>query len=373
MIKSSRLVETFLDLVKLDSLSFREKKVADYALENLQSLGLEVIIDSAGEKIGGESGNLIGYLPASQSKGVPILLNAHMDTVSPGKRIVPIVDDNLIRSEGDTILGADDKAGIAIIIEVLRSVVENNIKHSSIDIVLTVAEEIGLLGSKNLDLSQLKARYAFVLDGEGEIGRIVTRAPSQNSVKATFKGRAAHAGLDPEKGINAISAAAEAVSVMNLGRIDSETTANIGLIKGGIAPNIVPPESYLEGEARSLSEEKLKRQTEHMKKCLREASSKIGTEVKIDISRVYSSFNLGPDDEVVILALEAAKRMDIKQQFISTGGGSDTNMFNQSGLPAINLSLGYKNVHTTDENICVDDLIKAANYLLEIIKVAAEK
>ncbi len=363
---------TFLDLVKISSLSLREKRVAEYAAECLKSLGLKVTVDSAGDSIGGESGNIIAYLPANQDRGIPILLNAHMDTVNPGEGIVPIIEVNSIKSNGDTILGADDKAGMSVIIEVLRSIREDNLKHGDIEVIFTVAEEIGLLGSKNLDLSKLKARYAFVFDGEGDTGRIVTRAPSQNSIKAKFIGKAAHAGLNPEEGVNAIVAASDAISAMNLGRIDSETTANVGVIKGGIAPNIVPPDAYFEGEARSLSEEKLKRQTEHMEKCLKDSSLKAGTQVEIEISRVYSSFNLKSSDKVLKIAVEAAKRLNIETEFVSSGGGSDTNIFNESGIPAVNLSLGYRNVHTTDEHIQISDLTKAAKHLQEIVRVAAE-
>jgi tripeptide aminopeptidase len=294
-----------------------------------------------------------------------------MDTVGPGEGIRPLVVDGVVKSDGNTVLGADDKAGIAVILEALSSVLESGMKHGRVEIVLTVAEEIGLLGSKNLDLSQLQARRVFVLDGEGEIGGIVVRAPSQNSIRATFKGRSAHAGLNPEAGINAIDAAAEAITCMTLGRIDEETTANVGIIRGGRAANIVPDEAYLEGEARSLSEESLDRQTREMEKCLQEGATKLGAQVEALVTRAYSSFNLGLQDAIVKIALEAAENLGIKARLASTGGGSDTNVFNESGLPAVNLSVGYENVHTAREKIPVKNLEKAAQYLVEIISVVA--
>ena len=373
LVNSARLLETFLDLVKIDSLSLHERRVGNYICILLSSLGLQVRIDDAAEKIGGEFGNILAFLESNCQGVDTILLNAHMDTVGPGEGIKPVIAGGLVKSDGKTVLGADDKAGIAVILEALQVLAEQGIKHGSIEVTFTVAEEIGLLGSKNLDLSQFAVKRVFILDGEGEVGGIVVRAPSQNSLKATFRGKAAHAGLSPEEGINAIQAAASAISCMNLGRIDEETTANVGIIRGGIAANIVPEEAYLEGEARSLSEQKLEQQTREMKRCLQEGAAKVGATVETVVARAFSSFNLGAEDEIVKIAVEAAKNLGLQPNLVATGGGSDTNVFNEAGLPAVNLCVGYNNVHTTEEKVLIENLEKAATYLLEIIRVVANK
>jgi len=371
MVNSSRLVQTFLDLVQIDSLTFDEKRVAEYIVRHLKELGLKVRIDDAGKKVGSNTGNIMAFLPG-ESSSPTILFCAHIDTVAPGQGIKPRFEGEKIKSSGPTILGADDKAGVAIILEILRVILEENIPHGEIEAVFTIAEEKGLFGSKNLDLSFLKARYAYVLDGEGQAGKIITRAPSQNSIKATFYGKAAHAGVEPEKGINAIQAASLAISKMRLGRLDSETTANIGLIKGGSASNIVPAQAEIEGEARSLSEEKLKAQTEHICQCIDEASKAVGTRVEVNLSRAYDAFCLSERDEVVKIALEAARRLNLRPELISSGGGSDTNIFNKIGIPAVNLSIGCANAHTTEEEVSVSELEKAARFTLEIVKVARD-
>lgn len=365
MIDTSRLIQTFLDLVQIDSLTFNEGGVAEYVAERLKNLGIEVEIDSAGQKVGSNTGNVIAFLPGSNAP--TILFIAHMDTVSPGENIKPRIENNLIKSNGQTILGADDKAGIAIILELFQTVLENNLSHGGIEAVFTIAEEKGLLGSKNLELSRLRGRYAYVLDGDGPVGGIVIKAPSQNSIKATFYGKAAHAGLEPEKGINAIQAVSLAISRMKLGRIDGETTSNIGVIKGGLASNIVPAEAEIEGEARSHSEQKLNSQTKLMCDCIKEASKTVGTRVEIDLSRAYDAFTLSEQDEVVKLAVEAARKIGMAPKLIASGGGSDTNIFNKAGIPAVNLSVGYTNVHSTNEQIAVKDLELAARLAVEIV------
>lgn len=369
MIDTSRLIQTFLDLVQIDSLTFNEGGVAEYVAERLKNLGIEVEIDSAGQKVGSNTGNVIAFLPGSNAP--TILFIAHMDTVSPGENIKPRIENNLIKSNGQTILGADDKAGIAIILELFQTVLENNLSHGGIEAVFTIAEEKGLLGSKNLELSRLRGRYAYVLDGDGPVGGIVIKAPSQNSIKAIFYGKAAHAGLEPEKGINAIQAVSLAISRMKLGRIDGETTSNIGVIKGGLASNIVPAEAEIEGEARSHSEQKLNSQTKLMCDCIKEASKTVGTRVEIDLSRAYDAFTLSEQDEVVKLAVEAARKIGMAPKLIASGGGSDTNIFNKAGIPAVNLSVGYTNVHSTNEQIAVKDLELAARLAVEIVKASA--
>ncbi|MDP3043925.1 MAG: M20/M25/M40 family metallo-hydrolase, partial [Bacillota bacterium] len=263
MINRRRLVDTFMTLAKTDSVSRRERGVVDHLAGLLADIGLEYFEDEAGQAINGTAGNLIAKVPGTTA-GPPLLFCTHLDTVEPGNGVKPRVDGHVIRSAGETILGADDKAGIAAVLEAVRVLKEQELPHPPLELVFTVAEEIGLLGIRELDFSLVKARMGFVLDSDGTPGKVITRAPSQDRIVATVIGRAAHAGINPEDGVNAIQAAAKAIANLPLGRIDEETTANIGVIRGGQATNIVPERVYLEGETRSLDNNKRRSLTEHI-------------------------------------------------------------------------------------------------------------
>ncbi|MCK4240658.1 MAG: M20/M25/M40 family metallo-hydrolase, partial [Candidatus Atribacteria bacterium] len=292
MVNEKRLIESFMELVKIDSISREEKVVADFLVKKLKDLGLEVKVDQAGEKVKSNSGNIIARLKGSVKKATPIMFSAHMDTVVPGKNINPLCDGEKIVSDGKTILGADDKAAIAALLEALHIIKEKNISHGDIEIVFSICEEIGLKGAKNLDISSLNARIAFVLDAGGQVGKIITTAPSQNSLKIIIYGKSAHAGSNPEEGINAIQVAGFALSRMKLGRIDEETTTNIGIISGGKATNIVPDEVTLEGEVRSRKEEKLDKYTEQLKKIAEDTAQEFKAKAEVKINREYSCYNL---------------------------------------------------------------------------------
>ncbi|MBO8137797.1 MAG: M20/M25/M40 family metallo-hydrolase [Desulfotomaculum sp.] len=369
MINQERLVEEFVNLVKIDSPSGHEKEIAQYLKDKLTSLGLQVYEDDAGGKVGASAGNIIATLPGN-SNGPMLLFSAHMDTVEPGRNINPVTKDGIIYSEGETVLGADDKAGIAAILEAVRIVKENDIKHGGLEVVFTIWEEGGLKGSKALDYSRIKSKMGYVLDSDGAPGTIITTAPAQNSIVAAIKGKAAHAGQCPENGINAIQVASRAISKMKLGRIDEETTANIGIIRGGKATNIVPDNTYLEGEARSLSLEKLEAQTNHMCQILQQEADAAGAEIEINVQKEYHTINLKEDDRVVKIAVEAARSLGLNPVLTSTGGGSDANIFNGKGIACANLGIAMNKVHTTEEFIKIDDLCKMALYVAEIIKTA---
>src|ERR1044071_8352943 len=239
----------------------------------MEELGATVWIDDAGEKVGGNVGNLIAHFPGTAPGARPLLVSAHMDTVVPGEGIVPILEGNILRTDGTTVLGGDDKSGVAIICEVMRILQEKKLPYGAVDVVFTICEEAGLIGAKCLDASRLEARTGLVLDSDS-VGFLFTKAPAANRMEFRVHGREAHAGVCPENGLSAIKIAADGVSRMKLGRIDHETTANIGVIEGGMAVNIVPNHVVLRGQARSHSPEKLDRQTEHMKHCLEEAAAR---------------------------------------------------------------------------------------------------
>jgi len=366
MVNRQRMVEEFLELVKIDSLTFEEKEMAGYLKAKLNDLGFAVEEDDTGKKIGGNSGNLICKVEGN--KNVPaVLLMAHMDTVTPGIGKKPVVDGKYIRSDGNTILGGDDVAGIECILEAVRVLKENSISHGDIIIVFTVAEEGGLWGAKNLDKSKINAKYAFVMDDGGSIGHVAVTAPAQNKIDVTITGKAAHAGMEPEKGISAIQIASEAISGMRLGRIDAETTANVGVITGGQATNIICDKVEIKAEARSLDMKKLERQTEHMKECFHNAAQKIGGEVVFKSELLYPSFSVSENDDIIKILRRASNKVGVELLTEATGGGSDTNIINSKGIKAVNVSVGMDKVHSVEEQICIDDLEKAAEFLVSII------
>lgn len=372
MVNAKRMVEEFFELVRIDSVSGKERKIADLLKEKLVALGLKVFEDGAGRKVGSDTGNIIGRMPGSAS-GPVLMLCSHMDTVEPGRGIKPRIEGGVIRSAGNTVLGADDKAGIVTILEVLRVLQKQSINHSGLEVVFTIWEEGGLFGAKNLDYDLLSAKIGLVLDSDGPPGTIITRAPSQDRIGATIKGRAAHAGINPEDGINAIQVASHAIAQIKLGRIDHETTSNIGIITGGKATNIVPDSTTLDGETRSLDAWKREAQTVAMCRSIRETAEKFGAGVDIVTETLYQDFNLSKGSPPVRLAIEAACKLGLAASLEKTGGGSDANIFNSRGIETAVLGIGMKKVHTTEEYIALKDLSENAVYLLEIVKSAQGK
>jgi len=371
MVNEKRLVESFMELVKIDSISREERNLADFLIEKLEDLGLEVIVDQAGEKVKSNCGNIIARFKGNIKEVTPIMFSAHMDTVVPGKNIEPVCEGDKILSSGKTILGADDKAAIAALLEALHIIKEDNISCGDIEIVFSICEEIGLLGAKNLDISSLNAQMGFVLDSGGQVGEIISAAPSQNSLKIIIHGKSAHAGSNPEEGINAIQVAGFALSRMKLGRIDEETTTNIGIISGGKATNIIPDEVTLEGEVRSRNEEKLEKYTKKLKQIAEDTAQEFKTKAEVKINREYYCYNLSTDDRVVKIAMKAAKDMGLEPLLHPSGGGSDANVFNKKGFPSVDLAIGIEKVHTVDEYILVKNLKNTVEYVLSIINTVA--
>lgn len=367
MVNRNRLVDNFIKLVRIDSLSKQERQMADELKSTLEGMGFEVHEDDTGKKIGGNAGNVICNVKGSKSVP-PILLMAHMDRVVPGEGIKPVIENEIIKSDGTTILGGDDAAGIVCILEALRVIEENNVEHGDIQIAFTVAEEAGLMGAKNLDYSKINAKYAFVLDSGGDIGSVAVKAPSHNIIDVTVRGKASHAGLEPEKGVSAIQIAAEAISRMTLGRIDNETTANIGVIKGGQATNIICEVVEINAEARSRNKDKLDAQTSHMKECFQKAAEKFGGSVDFKSELEYPAFNIDENDDIVKILKKASKSAGLELKLEATGGGSDTNIVNGKGIQAVDISVGMDKVHSIDEQIKIDDMAGAVEFLVEIIK-----
>ena len=370
MVDQERLVQSFVEYVSIDSESGEEKQFGTYIFQKLQSLGFETQMDGKGREFGSNYGNIIARLPGNTDTQ-PILFSCHLDTVSPGKDIKPIIKDGTIYSDGRTILGADDKAGIAAILEAIRVVQEENIAHGDIELVFSFMEEKGLNGAKSLDYSLVKSKVVYTLD-EGSVGRIVVQGPAQDKIDVRVLGKAAHAGVSPEEGISAILVAAKALSQMKLLRVDAETTANFGSIHGGGETNIVPSEVLLKGEARSLVNEKLTAQTQHMVDCFEQVAADFGAQVEIKHERMYPAFKVEGNDEIVQKAQNALKAIGIESIVAKTGGGSDTNIYNSKGLKAVTLGSGEMKAHTLEEHVRVVDLVNLSRLVIALIQEYAK-
>lgn len=373
MVNKERMLAEFYELVSITCSTRAEREVADVVKAKLAAIGLKVEEDDVGVKIGGNCGNVLGLLKGSVASAPVLMLSAHLDSVEPCAGIKPQLKDGVITSDGDTILGSDDKSGVVGILEALRIIREDGIPHGDIRVVFTVAEEGGLNGSKNMDRSRLNADFGFVLDSGGAPGWIINAAPGQNSIKVIIRGKTAHAGVAPEEGINAIVVAGKALAQLKQGRIDDETTANVGIIKGGQATNIVPDYVEIACEARSRNLAKLEAQTKHMVETFEQVAAASGAQAEVTVKKAYDPYVLTEDMAVVALAKRAAASIGLTPVLEATGGGSDANFFNTYGVPSAVLGTGMSKVHTTDEFIKEADLYRTAELVVAIIKAAAEK
>jgi tripeptide aminopeptidase len=351
-IDTATVLETFLRLVRIDSPSGDEAALIAALEPELRRLGFETWRDTPG--------NLLARRPGrgSTADAAPLIFSAHLDTVEPGRGIKPRVEDGVVRSDGTTILGADDKAGIAAILEGVRAADAGGTATPCrpLELILTVEEETGLIGAKGLDVNSLKGRQAIVLDSDGPVGKIVNQAPAADLVDAVVTGKAAHAGVAPEEGINALVATARALAEMRLGRIDPETTANFGVFSGGTAVNVVPEHVELKGEARSRSEDRLRAQSAHMTQRLQAAAAAVGATAEVTVTRAYSSIDLPPASPLIRFVEDAVRACGLEPFLAPTGGGSDANIFNAAGIETVNLGTGYRGAHSVDEHIPVADL-----------------
>ncbi|MGJ9456905.1 M20/M25/M40 family metallo-hydrolase [Oceanobacillus sp. CF4.6] len=367
-VNEDRLIEEFVELVKIDSETTFETEIAEVLKKKFSDLGLDVYEDNSKEKTGHGAGNLICTLPGNVDGADPIYFTSHMDTVVPGKGIKPSIKDGVITSDGTTILGADDKAGLASMLETIRIIKENQIQHGDIQFVITVGEESGLVGAKALDAKLIHAKYGYALDSNGDVGDIIVAAPTQAKVFAVIKGKTAHAGVEPEKGISAITLAAKAISKMPLGRIDEDTTANIGRFEGGKQTNIVVDHVEILAEARSLVPEKMEKQVAKMKEAYEKTAEEYGGSAEVTIKIMYPGYKQKAGDQVVEVARKAAKSIGRESKLLKSGGGSDANVIAGLGIPTVNLAVGYEGIHTTAEQIAVDDLVKVTELVTAIIQ-----
>lgn len=379
LIDRDRLAETFKTLVVIDSISREEGKLCRWLSQRLKALGFSITVDSAGAQVDGDTGNLIARWPGNR-QAEPLLLSAHMDTVEPGRGVRVQFAEGVFSSAGNTILGADDKSAIAIILEVIAAIQEQNLPCGPLELVMSICEEVGLLGAKHLDYGRINARMGYVLDTRNPEA-IITRAPSANRFEFRIHGKAAHAGAAPEKGINAIAVAGRAIARLKLGRIDHETTCNLGVIEGGLATNIVPDLVVVKGEARSHDEAKLVKVTADIVSAFEQAVAVSGggpdgesvPRLETVVHDDFRSLQIDSGHPVVNLARQAALNLGMRMDPAVSGGGSDASVFAEHGIVTAVLGTGMENVHTTGERISLEDMVRSAALLVEIINLHAER
>lgn len=365
------VVKYFLELIAIDSESKDERAMADRLIADLSALGASVSEDDTHLKTGGNAGNLYALIPGHLDKP-PLLFCAHLDTVKPGKGIKASITEGRIHSDGTTVLGGDDKSGVAEILLGIKAIRESGIKHAPIEVLLTVSEEIGLLGAKHFDKSRLKSALGYALDSH-RVGDLVVGAPAQNSIRITIIGKEAHAGVEPEKGINAIRIAAEAIAAMPMGRIDFETTCNMGVISGGSATNIVPNQVEIRGEARSHSVLKLDQVCADIRHAVESTVQRHhydfgAASFHWDMQTEYAAFAIRDTEPVVQLALDALKEIGISPKVTVGGGGSDANIINATGLPMVICGTGMNKVHTVAEDLEAEELRRGADFVAALIR-----
>lgn len=368
MINRKRLLATFIDLVKLDSPSKNERSVAGYIKKTFRHR-VSIAEDAAGSRIGGNTGNLILTFRGALRSAPPLVFLSHMDTVASTKGIRPRLNGGIVRTDGKTILGADDKAGIAAMIELGRVLLEGALPFGTVQLVFTVAEEIGLLGVKHLDFNKVIGRHAFVLDGTREVGSVIVSAPALYKLRIEIIGKAAHSGIEPDKGINAIAVAAEALKSIKVGRLDRHSTANIGTIHGGTATNIVPERVIVEGEVRSLLPARISPVISRMQRAFQKAAGRHGAIVVFKKEEDFKAFDLGKD-EIVSMVRSAAHACRMPFHPYSSCGGSDANVLNLHGIKSVVLGLGINGLHAPHESIPVANLNRSAELVLSLVNHA---
>ena len=367
------VVALFLELAALPSPPGEERAVADLVLDYLHALGLEADEDDAGSKVGSSMGNVYARLGGDGAPGTPLFFCAHLDTVPPEGPIEPVVgEDEVIRNGAGTILGADDKSAVAAMLEATARLAEEGRPHAGVELLFTPKEEVGLLGAAAFDESRLAARLGYVYDHAGPIGEVILGAPHQQKLDVRFHGRAAHAGMYPEDGRSAIAAAARAIADLRLGRLDEETSANVGRIDGGTARNVVPEWCGFAAEARSHDERKLADLIREMVDTVTFAASLEECEVEAQVSGLSRGYRFRREDAPVQLAASALERVGRSPSFVLSGGGADANVFNERGLQCVNLANGMTDIHTPAERIAVADLEQMVSVTLALVDAASD-
>lgn len=365
IINKQRMLKNFLEFVQIDSETRDEFNFMKHLVAYLESLGLSCYTDNAGSKCDSNGSNIYVTIPGNDKD--PILLSAHLDTVKPGLGIIPEVKGDIVVSKSDTILGADDKAGIAIILEAVETILEQKLNHKPIELLFTIFEEGGLHGAKNAEYDRIKSDKAIIFDVGGKTNKIVNQAPAQYNLEVKIIGKPSHAGGAPEKGINALTVASRAIQNMKLGRIDFETTSNIGVIHGGLATNIVMPDVTLNCEARSLNNDKLQAQVKHMEDTFTEAAEFFGAKVEINTKHMYSANKTETDHPFALEVKSVMEQLMDDVEFVKAGGGSDGNVFATRGIKCLLISAGLNNPHTLAEFLDLETMYNSTEFLLKYL------
>ncbi|MFQ3611848.1 MAG: M20/M25/M40 family metallo-hydrolase [Fimbriimonadales bacterium] len=366
-INRERMTETFITLAKIESGSDNEGEIGRFLMERLRALGADTVeMDEAHKQIGGTGGNVIARFKGT-TNAPPLLLNAHMDTVSPTPNIQIVREGDLIRTDGSTILGADNKAGIAIILEVLQTLKERNLPHPPLEVVFTIREEKGLLGAKAFDPSKLRARHGLVVDGREIPEEIFIQSPTHWRFEVVFTGRASHAGAEPEKGRNAIVMASKAIAQMTWGRIDPDTSANVGVIEGGQAMNIVPDRVKLVGEFRSFDPDRVKALAEKWKAACEQVAQEMEGTAEVTLSKTFDAVRTSPDSPLAQSALKVMRQLGVDARLTRTGGGSDANVFAGYGIDCLVFPTGAADIHSTKENLILPNFYRCGEGVLRIV------
>lgn len=369
-----RLLETFFDLVKLPCPSGHEAQAAAYCKEALEACGCTVEIDDAGEKIGSDTGNLYAVLPGTAPGS--LIMTAHLDCVQPCEGVNPRVEDGVIRSDGTTILGGDDKAGVASILEAVRTLVEEGGSYPTVKVIFSVQEEVGCCGAREFNAGTFEAgEPCYVFDGEGDVGLVCLAAPFHYTFEAHFTGKASHAGVAPEDGISAINAAAAAIEKMRsagaLGAVGEYCASNIGTISGGSANNVVAPDCTLTGECRAIDEDAVERVRASMDDAMHEAALELGATVEVVWNLEYKGFRLSEDAPAVALFNRAARRAGLEPSTVLSAGGTDANMYVNLGVEPVVVSTGMANFHSVDEYLKLEDLNNTARIAIALAREMA--
>lgn len=365
-ISKVRVLATFLDLIKIDGQSYNERAVCDYLHIYLGKYADEIIEDDAGDAIGANCGNLFMRIRGNCASAPTVILSAHMDTVQSTNGIKPIRSEGVIRTDGTTILGADNRLGLALICEAVRSLKENNEQFGDVELVISICEEVGLLGAKQFDFSRLQGKIAYVLDsGNNPVFTLINKSPSAIRFDIDVIGKSAHSGIAPERGINAIAAAAAAIARIDQGRINDNTTVNIGCIEGGKASNIVPDRVHVKGETRSYTTEDISKQWDIIRTAFQEEASRRGAALDLTYTEDYHHFCV---DETAPIIGQARQTADTTFTIQSSFGGSDANVFNLNGIEAVVLGTGQWEPHTHEEYVRIDEVGQSAQWVYDIVR-----
>jgi tripeptide aminopeptidase len=367
-VDDQKLLELFLQLIKIDSVSLQERAIADFVGDKFQRWNIRVKEDESAPKIGGNTGNLIIKLKSHSNNSSPLMLLAHLDTVRSTAQVKPVIENGIIRSDGSTILGADNRGGIALILYVISEIIEKKLQHRSLEIVFTVAEELGMFGALALDFSRLTAREGYIFDCSAKPGSYVGESPSAYDFRVQCQGRPAHSAVAPEKGINAISMALEIINQFPVGRINKETVANIGTIHGGSADNVVPDQVNFTGEFRSFSPSEIERMKANLETSCRSAGKKYGGTCEASFKVGFEGYKFDSQMPVIKHLHQAMQQMNLVPNPMVYPGGSDVNVLNANGIKAVNVGIGASNPHSNEEQIGLSDMVKGAELLMRLIE-----